>query len=112
MEILPKDQSLATVLDSFRGQPGHTLVYYTAPWCGPCRVVTPALQNIAEDEITGATPVRFIKVDVDDHEALVDERQVDSIPHFEVYKGTECVQQLPAPSVNQLVQLVRQLRNV
>ena len=39
------------------------VVYFTASWCGPCKMISPFFDELADANATGAT---FIKVDVDD----------------------------------------------
>jgi thioredoxin 1 len=71
------------------GQP--VLVDFWAEWCGPCRMIAPALDQVAED-FAGRARVR--KVDVDANEALAGRFGIRSIPTLMVFKGGEPVETL------------------
>lgn len=59
------------------------LVDFWAPWCGPCRVMSPMIEELA-----GEMPeVMFAKVNVDDHSELAMRFNILSIPTFVVMKG-------------------------
>ena len=76
---LIKDVSEATfmadVIDASREVP--VIVDFWAPWCGPCRQLTPAL----EAAVTNARgKVKLVKVNVDENQAIASQLRVQSIP--------------------------------
>ena len=61
------------------------LIDFWATWCGPCRMMEPALEEIAEER----SDIKVCKVNVDEQPALAEKFQVMSIPMFVVIKGGE-----------------------
>lgn len=60
------------------------LVKYGASWCGPCKMLTPVLEELSED-------VPIVDVDVDDLREIAVERGIMGIPVLEFYKNGEMV---------------------
>lgn len=65
------------------------LVDFYADWCGPCRMVSPIVDQIAEEN----PQYLVVKVNVDDSPELAQEFGVMSIPMLLVMKGGEVVNQ-------------------
>lgn len=60
------------------------LVDFWAEWCGPCRMISPLLEQIASDH---AGKVVVGKVNVDEEQALASKYGIQSIPAFFIFKN-------------------------
>jgi thioredoxin 1 len=60
------------------------IVDFWAEWCGPCRAVSPILEQIAEER---AAEVRVVKVNVDEEPELQQRYGILSIPTILLFKG-------------------------
>ena len=83
------------------------LVDFWAPWCGPCRMIAPALDQLAGEY---AGKAKVVKVDIDQNQATALKYHVRSIPMLLVFKnGQVQATQVGAVGKPQLAQLIDQV---
>ena len=88
--------------------PSHTqpvLVDFYAPWCGPCQMMGPILDNLAEE--MGNTAV-IAKINVDENLDKASQYQIMSIPNLKIFKNGEIVEEISGMSnVDHLKELLQ-----
>jgi thioredoxin 1 len=77
----------ADVLDSAR----PVLVDFWAEWCGPCRMVSPILDELS---VEYADKISIVKVNVDNEPALAEKYGITGIPALQVFKAGELVKSM------------------
>lgn len=67
------------------------LVDFWAPWCGPCRMVAPIVEELAEEY---AGKVNFVKLNTDENPQTAMRYGIRSIPTLLIFKGGQPVGQI------------------
>ena len=85
---------------------GAVLVDFWAPWCGPCKMIAPILDEIAPEF---AGKAKIVKINVDDNQLVAGQFGVRSIPTLLLFKNGQLVAtQVGALPKNQLAAFINQ----
>ncbi|GAA3706479.1 thioredoxin [Zhihengliuella alba] len=83
-----KDVTEATFQADVLENSKPVIVDFWAEWCGPCRMLSPILDQIAEEH---AEKIDVVKVNVDENPGIAAKYGITSIPAVFVFKGGEHV---------------------
>jgi thioredoxin 1 len=95
-----RDVTDATFADEVLNSKDTIMVDFWAEWCGPCRAVSPILDQIASEH---ADKIKIVKLNVDDNPQMAMKYQITSIPAMKVFRGGEVVKTVigakPKPAI-------------
>jgi len=96
---ITKDTFNSEVLNSN----GTVLVDFWAPWCGPCRMLSPVLEELSEKR----PDVKVAKVNIDEDEALAAQFGIMSVPTLLLVRDGKIINQsLGAMPLNRLIAFI------
>ena len=82
-----------------------TVVQFSAPWCGGCKIVAPKVTKLMESDFPD---VPFLKVSAEELDEFCEEIDVDSFPTFRVYKNGEVVASYVSSKFEKIEQFIRE----
>ena len=75
----------ATFADEVLAAEQPVVVDFWAPWCGPCKAIEPALEEL---------PVDVVKIDIDANPSIARDYQIMSVPTLILFQGGRPVKQI------------------
>ncbi|MCK9487636.1 MAG: thioredoxin [Dehalococcoidia bacterium] len=87
----PTDTTDATFESDVLKSDVPVLVDFWAPWCGPCRMVAPVVEELANDY---DGKVKFVKLNTDDNPKVASQFGIRSIPTLLIFKDGEVAGQV------------------
>lgn len=78
----------ASFPDEVLAVPGTTVVEFWAEWCGPCRALSPILQQLQEEH---ADRIRIVKINADENMDTAIAYKALALPVMKVFQGGEVV---------------------
>ncbi|SPT62217.1 Thioredoxin [Aerococcus viridans] len=86
MTVKVTDSTLASEV-----QDGITLVDFWAPWCGPCKMLGPVLEELAAEF---APKIKIAKLNIDENNITASQLGIMSIPTMVLYKDGQPVEKI------------------
>lgn len=81
----------------------YVLVYFFTKWCGPCKQLSPQLEEI-EDLYKD---VKFVKIDIEENTELSQDFDITSVPTVTIIKDNEILSLIAGPSIYDILQLLQ-----
>ncbi|TLQ05686.1 thioredoxin [Pediococcus stilesii] len=86
MAVTVNDANIAEVTNE-----GLTIVDFWAPWCGPCKMMEPALENL---EAKYGSQLQFGKMNVDNNQEIAQSFKIMSIPSLVLFKDGKAIEKV------------------
>lgn len=92
-------------VEKFRIINKKSVLYFTATWCPPCKMIAPIYEELSKEY----TSVAFGKVDVDENDGAAMDFQIQAVPTFVLFEGEKAIEKFSGADKTQLENLVKDL---
>jgi len=94
--IILENQNLSEIISS-----GISILYFSAPWCGPCKQLQPVMDSVSSDG------VNVVKINVDDNSDQAENYNIRSVPTIIFTKnGEEVSRKVGAVQKNAISEII------
>jgi thioredoxin 1 len=99
---------MVKVIDSADDIPtkGVVIVDFFANWCGPCKRIAPVFEELAQK----VPEITFLKVNVDDSEALSSAFDIEALPTFVCIKDSKVFKRIEGADLNAVIAVIEGVR--
>lgn|SRR3990167_587707 len=91
-------------LEYYINQEQPTAVKFYASWCGPCQVVKPIFESLADQNYE---KMNFVSINIDDAPEIAQQYRVNSIPHIKIFKNGQEVDKVTGVNTATLEQQIK-----
>ena len=85
---------------------GLQLFYFTATWCGPCKKITPIIEEISE-KLKEKVVFYKIQIDDDSNDEICEKCRIESVPTFILFKERNSLGIINGTDINKLLSLIK-----
>ena len=84
---------------------GKKILYFTASWCPPCKMIAPKFETLAKKHSSTA----FVKIDIDEFPGASEKFAISSVPTFCFMNGTSLISKFSGASEAELIENINAL---
>lgn len=107
--VIIMEKILSTFTDNEEKQSkSYTLLFFTASWCGPCKIIYPFIQEIQSKIDSSILSVQ--KIDIDNDNPLIQQYNIRSVPTFILLCNNKYIGKITGSDKNNLVELLKNIK--